>query len=295
MTQAEQILRELKDKGRATIPKGSSLETFDAVLGGLHQPMTDSHAKSITKTSSSPSRTNMRQLFRLSTSIIDSMSTEEVQATLADMQELGIAKPPYDVYSIEAPIGRVFKLYEQGSGQEVPIPANQMERSAIYHIDHIQNSIGLEIPSFNEHCAIPNVHKYLKQIAKEGIVNQSDIMTVTESMPLAAERLEQLLIVLLATKNVVKEVTHNRLAKFGVGKQKAEYTTTLKIGKITEDASVPGEPTGTTRRPHLRRGHIRRQHYGPENSYVKQIFIQPCFVNADEGWINSRTAYNVSK
>lgn len=39
---------------------------------------------------------------------------------------------------------------------------------------------------------------------------------------------------------------------------------------------------------------IRNQHFGEGNKEIKKIFIQPVFVNADEGWIeNQRKAYVV--
>ena len=47
-------------------------------------------------------------------------------------------------------------------------------------------------------------------------------------------------------------------------------------------------------RPHLRRGHLRNQRIGEGRKEVKQIFIQPVFVNADDGWIeNQRKEYRV--
>lgn len=106
-----------------------------------------------------------------------------------------------------------------------------------------------------------------------------------------------LLVVLLATKNVEKkEVINRKLAAGKFNRSKAyrkDYpiTTTLTIGKITENHESVG--TGSTVRPHLRRGHIRNQHYGPNNEMTKKIFIQPVFVNADEGWVANREAYNV--
>lgn len=102
------------------------------------------------------------------------------------------------------------------------------------------------------------------------------------------------LLVLLATRNVIRETTVSKAARLGIGKNRYPYTTTLKLGAITETAK-DGAGVGAARRPHLRRGHIRRQHYGPGNEFVKRIWVQPVFVNATEGWIAPRTAYNVSK
>ena len=110
----------------------------------------------------------------------------------------------------------------------------------------------------------------------------------------------RLLIVTLATKNHVKEERVNKdIARGRFNKSKAyrkDYpiTTTISIGKITETYESKGG-TGLKKRPHMRRGHIRTQHYGPNNELTQKIFIQPVFVNADEGWIEERRAYNVGK
>ena len=52
--------------------------------------------------------------------------------------------------------------------------------------------------------------------------------------------------------------------------------------------------TGGPVRPHLRRGHIRNQPHGPGNSEVRRIFIQPMFINADQGWIDTKKEYRVT-
>ena len=67
------------------------------------------------------------------------------------------------------------------------------------------------------------------------------------------------------------------------------------MGEISEThTSNLQDNSHSSPRPHLRRGHIRNQHYGEGNKEIKKIFIQPVFVNADEGWIeNQRKAYVV--
>ena len=102
------------------------------------------------------------------------------------------------------------------------------------------------------------------------------------------------LIVLLATRNVIRDTTISKSARLGIGKNRYPYTTTLKLGTIHESVGngAPGHP----RRPHLRRGHIRNQKYGPGFEFTRQRWIEPCFVNAADGWIEQqRTAYNVSR
>lgn len=107
----------------------------------------------------------------------------------------------------------------------------------------------------------------------------------------------ELLIVMLATRNVVKTTKQHKLAKMGIGKKswrsQFDYTTTISLpAELEDDPDRP--PTGTAKAPHLRRGHVRRQHFGPGRQYEKKIWVAPVFVNADPDFVNHRKAYNVS-
>lgn len=112
-----------------------------------------------------------------------------------------------------------------------------------------------------------------------------------------ANRVLELLVASLAIKNIEKTtIEHKKFEKIKTNKtsQIYKYITTLKIGKITETYRSDGS-SNTTVKPHMRRGHIRNQHFGIGNKEIKKIFIQPVFVNADEGWIaNEREHYKVT-
>jgi hypothetical protein len=121
-------------------------------------------------------------------------------------------------------------------------------------------------------------------------------MTIIKGLDYLSLGTLTLLVVLLATKNADK-VTES-IKKHGPKSRKRprnyDYITTIKIGKITETMRSDGDGRGSVR-PHLRRGHIRNQRVGEGLKEIKPIFIQPVFVNADEGWINNqRKEYRIA-
>lgn len=123
----------------------------------------------------------------------------------------------------------------------------------------------------------------------------SEHMRSQTAVSFAIRAAKDLLITLLATRNAVKTTKENKLSKLGIGspaKRRYAYTTTISVPAIMEDD--PDSHPGANKAPHLRRGHIRGQHYGPGNQYVKQIFVEAVFVNADADFVNAREAYNVS-
>lgn len=107
--------------------------------------------------------------------------------------------------------------------------------------------------------------------------------------------LQDLLIALLATRNVEKSMRENKLKKLGIGRKsdRFDYITTVGLPKhLDDDEDHP--PTGSAKAPHLRRGHIRRQHFGAGNQEIKKVWIAPVFVNADPSFVGGRQAYRIA-
>jgi hypothetical protein len=238
-----------------------------------------------------------RQAFRLSKEIVESTSKEEVKATIEGMKELGICRAPFDQMDILVQERELFKIYKTSVTSQREYERMQAD------LEHSSREI---IFRYDNQQAHPKVVQCLMEGAPHQWVNMVDFLlecTAAEGAPrdytktvyeIGLELLD-ILIALLATRNVVKEVKECKTLRLGIGrKDRHQYTTTLKIGQLVEQVDGPDSASGLTRRPHLRRGHIRRQHHGPKNELVKSIWIEPVFVNADASWIAERTAYNVS-
>jgi hypothetical protein len=224
------------------------------------------------------------QAFVLGKDIFDALSFEEIDATYKDMEEMGIAKLPYEIVDVLLPVSAVLRIVKHdGSSEMVKEEPGTQLRLRMTDVDYqwlyTRHGTTVDLVQF--------IHDYM---LTQGF-NDADQL---QSTVMAAVGVRRVLIVLLATKNIVKETKECKLLKYGIGsKERNRYTTTIKIGRVTEHEGT-SRGAGVERRPHLRRGHVRRQHHGPNNELVKSIFIQPVFVNADKGWISERTAYNVS-
>lgn len=236
-------------------------------------------------------RNTKPELFILSYELLDALTREEVDATFEDMVKLGIAKAPYYNFAIQI-AAKSYRIvasdaFGMDRNQNVEAFENAPDLPIVFHF----NLETLDITREGQYNGT-----YQLNVGKE-IRAGNPPQRVIEGLNKIAFQLNVVLIVLLATKNAVKTVKEHKLAKLGIGKKRNPYvrTTTLTIGKITEIADGKGGHDGSHRRPHLRRGHRRAQRYGPKWEFTKDIFIEPVFVNADEGWIAERTAYNVGK
>lgn len=270
------------DRGNAsiTVPKGTPYEELPLVLREIIDPEWPREA----------GKTKFpRQCFAVSDEIYQAVSLEEVRATFRDMEELGIAKPPYPEFDVLTKSKNVF------------VPATgapwKAEDERFQHSDVIFRFRG---PKFIDGLFDWNLGRgpmslFNKELL-EGI-RKDEFARFTRNIIDHSEGMYKLILVLLATRNVEKSVATNKLAKMGIGKDKARhwYTTTLKIGRVTETLYENGEAHGGTVRPHLRRGHKRNQRWGPGYQFTRVVFIEPTFVNADENFVSTRTAYNVSK
>lgn len=211
-----------------------------------------------------------KHVFIFDWSTVEAVDQETIRATVADLREMGLYRLPYahDVYV-----------------QVIAMPWKPDVRMTFgplggRHDDEPDCCIG--------QVMIDNVRTGKRADMLEG---PPDIAIQAEAN---AYSMQDILIVLLATRNVEKHTKENKLKSLGIGKRSArgrfDYVTTLRVPKeLPDDHDNP--PTGGAVTPHLRRGHIRKQRHGPGNIQVKKLFIEPIFVNADPEFVHARKAY----
>lgn len=246
-----------------------------------------------------------RQLFVLGPEIWASISREEVEATGKAMLDAEIFNYPYDEFDVHA-FGKssdimkwVFRMSDEDyaalkkTDHDTIVPFKfrfyDFEgRAFFYSMAMHLNGREIYLPAHSYELAsrFPSVSK-----------ESADYMNDT-----AADSILSTLLVLLATRNIDKDVQDSPkrykdpLSKSGIRQIRNtdyRYITTIKIGKITETVHGDGAHRGPVR-PHLRRGHIRNQRIGEGRKETKKVFIAPVFVNADEKWIETqRKEYRV--
>lgn len=246
-----------------------------------------------------------RQLFILPSEIWDAVTKEDVKSTTDDMIEMDIFFPPvkyFDIHTMITPRKIVDWFYENKIPMKVEDPDQSFSYRVRYDFDddmvHYSWLWGIEYDNKFTYMTLDDP-RFLKAAKSRSIESGMPFENYMDNMEAQLRTVQQMLFVTLVTalvaKNATKEV--QQIKKYGAKSRKKpkqySYITTIKIGKISETNRLQ-EGSGSTVRPHLRRGHIRNQHFGEGNKEIKKIFIQPVFVNADEGWIeNQRKAYVV--
>jgi hypothetical protein len=221
------------------------------------------------------------ELFIIPAETIIALDQREIDATVEGLKTLDLFRLPYPTVDIQLPV--VFasdpntpeeKRCKVGSG------GNAVCRLVGCRLDGTFNHTEFELfqPTFKGHRIFNSY----------SIDNTKLVQQVTTA-----------LVVLLATRNAAKTTTLNKLARLGIGKNSGQRSyprvTTISLPDHLEpDPDNPPPDKSGTVCPHLRRGHIRRQHYGPKNCMVKQVWIEPVFVNADPDFVSTRERYNLS-
>jgi hypothetical protein len=249
---------------------------------------------------------NNLQVFRLSKQVIEAAgSLEHITKIHNDMHEAGVDYPPFHSYAIEIPVEavKVFIAKYVLHG-ETHFNTNGWEhvKSMFFELTYVDR---IDIKDAKEHDGFGNRFKVdvttffynAKPLRMtEALLEDEEIFYFFKTL---VRRVSKFLIVLLATKNIEKttkfhkDISKGKTSSATKHRERYAYTTTLTIGKITENYDG-SEFTGVSRRPHLRRGHVRTQHYGPRNEMTKKVFIPSVFVNGSEDLKSNRVAYNVS-
>lgn len=250
---------------------------------------------------------NRPELFLIPHDMVDicGRDLKELNASYKDMTELGIAHLPYH----EVDIGVNVYVYGNKARKSLFICSDERPKKAS-DVDFLwageikfryrdekcyQVLIKPDCPTCSErrmnYSGARQHHHEWYDILESEMYDQKYLEE--------AEKLKKMLVVLLASRNVVKTRTKDKLAALGIGKGRRDnyrpiYTTTLSLPGPLKDERDAAGGQGITLRAHLRRGHIRRQKYGPGLEFTKSIWIEPCFVNADENFVSERSAYNAS-
>jgi hypothetical protein len=226
--------------------------------------------------------------FKIATNVFDAMSFDDMKKTAIDMVELKIYRPPFSSFCIQVKSHCLQTAWVQAKNSK-RVHEPKMEFIFNFYLPNLMYYESCEIDFFVSTNGID-----FKNLKPENFVNEAEAQQEVEWM---ATTSMMALIVLLATKNIHKDVeTCNKPNSRNRREQtlsKYSSTTTISIGKISQTMRSEGG-TGGPVRPHLRRGHIRHQRCGEGRLEVKKIFIQPMFINADQGWIDTQKEYRVT-
>lgn len=220
-----------------------------------------------------------KHVFLFDWSMVEAVDPDTVCVTVRDLREMGLYRLPYD-----------HEVYIQIIGLKHAHRITFGPLKGIHDQDGSDNeTVGDLVPSIGE-VVVENVNTGRK-ISLLDAPNDIAIQAIAN-----AYNMQDLLIVLLATKNVEKSTKENKLKGLGIGKRSArglfDYVTRISLpSRLPDDEEHL--PTGGAITPHLRRGHIRRQHHGAGNLQVKKIWIAPIFVNADPAFVHARKAYKI--
>lgn len=237
-------------------------------------------------------------LFVISRDVLQAVLFTEVKETVKAMYEAGVFRAPFEEVDVIINAS-VYEFQTFVDPEWTPSSTTAPDELFSMIVKYKSNNDG-----FDAYFCGRN-DKLRRFISVEDAIERYKNSPYTKDVPKFADELRTsiaciygTLVVLLATKNIEKRTQEVKVKKHALlsRKRKSAYKysgiTELHIGKISETFS--GDGSRGPVRAHLRRGHVRNQRIGEGRKDVKQIFIQPVFVNADDGWIeNQRKEYRI--
>jgi hypothetical protein len=232
----------------------------------------------------------VNQLFIIDNDIWRTLSMEEMAATVIALKELDLYRLPYAKVDLEFDIDEYLNMLQR--------VAPFYSLSFVNNTEPIPDGIVARLIDLTINGPPPTMKLYSYINGYQG--DPPWRFLSADVMPKMQSTMCDVLISLLAVRNIKKTATIDKLAHLGIGRAKKHrylYSTTLSLPPLESLADDEDHPpaAGQQRCPHLRRGHIRKQRFGPKSQRIKRIWIAPVFVHADEQYVNKqRAAYNVS-
>ena len=253
------------------------------------------------------------ELFIIENETVAAMSIFDINKTFSAMAEAGVAKLPVNklmiVFDPKIYTGDFFEDDDDGRTTEMVTDLmknmpNCWLAILVEYFEQPRKILNRNYLEEMKHLTAAQLEECVGMVQfHQGWIHRRNFKMLTE-LVLVEKKPQQegfgaimrTLLVLLATKNAQKDRVENKPNSSSAKQRNASkhfgYTTTIRIGKITENCKSGG--TGSPMRPHLRRGHVRNQPYGEGRREIKQIFIAPVFINADKEYVESqRIAYKI--
>lgn len=208
---------------------------------------------------------------------------EDIFTTYSDLKEMGLEEMPCTpivIHSLHDPDDR--DILSSENLLFVP-PKNEIKGIASFYMSEKHGRY-----SYNLSESIEQDREISRVLSNKGSLECT-------SLAYHARLAEVILIVMLATRNVVKEHkecrTSQRADNTGKPHKKGSGGYTLvRTPEANETGSNDIYRTHGSPRPHFRRGHIRKIHPEDKTSWV---FVSPCFVNGQPD--DPRKAYLIGK
>jgi len=227
-------------------------------------------------------------LFEINRAALDAIELSEVVATYDEMSDAGLIVAPFDEFAVRVSLRGLEALIARWHPplKRLKDADDEAVFYSFFRLQPVGNMVAVQTTKF-----YIVINGQVKLFWPSPFVVDLQVEHIRGACSWAF----QILLVLLATKNTEKVVVQNsRKSASKKARDDAKHfshTTILKIGTIDKTYTNRGDGARGPVRAHLRRGHVRKQRIGEGRKDVKTIFIQPVFVNADSGWIDTRKKY----